>query len=140
MLRSKVNWYEQGEKSTKYFLNLEKHKKSKTHIGKLITTEYDSEITDFTDIQKEIKHFYQSLYTRTSTKSEKQWKYLKQINTPKLRDVEKLVCEGKLSVNECWSVLQSMSNGKSPGLVVMVSLENSMFAFGRILAPVLLAH
>ena len=68
ILRSKVNWYEQGGKSTKYFLNLEKHSKSKTHIRKLIAPESDSEIiTEFAYIQKEIKHFYQSLYTRSST-------------------------------------------------------------------------
>ena len=67
-------------------------------------------------MQQEIKHFYQSLYTRTSTKSEQQClEYLKQINTPKLRDEDKLVCEGKFSVEECWSALESMSNGKSPG-------------------------
>ena len=41
--------------------------------------------------------------------------YLKQINTPKLSDEDKLVCEGKLSMEECQSTLQSMSNGKSPG-------------------------
>ena len=41
--------------------------------------------------------------------------YLKQINTPKLSDEDKLVCEGKVSMEECWSALQSMSNGKSPG-------------------------
>ena len=87
ILRSKVKWYEQEEKSIEYFLNLEKHNKSKTHIMRLIVPESDSEITEFTDIQKEIKHFYQSLYSRTSTESEKQClEYLKQINTPKLRD------------------------------------------------------
>ena len=41
--------------------------------------------------------------------------YLKQINTPKLSDEDKLVCEGKLSMEERWSALQSMSNGKRPG-------------------------
>ena len=116
ILRSKVNWYERGEKSAKYFLNLEKHSKSKTHIRKLIAPESGSEITAFAYIQKEIKHFYQSLYNRWSTMSEQQCiKYLKQINTPKLSDEGKLVCEGKLSVKECRSALQSMSNGKSPG-------------------------
>ena len=40
--------------------------------------------------------------------------YLKQINTPKLSDEDKLVSEDKLSMEECWSALQSMSNGKSP--------------------------
>ena len=32
--RSKCSWYEIGEKSTKYFLNLEKHRKSMTKIDK----------------------------------------------------------------------------------------------------------
>ena len=83
ILRSKVNWYEQGKKSTKYFLNLEKHNKSKTHIRKVIAPESDSEIIKFADIRKEIKHFYPSLYTTTSTKSEQQCMvYLKQISTP----------------------------------------------------------
>ena len=40
---------------------------------------------------------------------------LKQINTPKLSDEDELICEGKLSMEECRSALQSMSNGKSPG-------------------------
>ena len=40
---------------------------------------------------------------------------LKQINTPKLSDEDKLFCEDKLSMEECQYVLQSMSNGKSPG-------------------------
>ena len=33
ILRSKVNWYEQGEKSTKYFLNLGKHRSLKRILG-----------------------------------------------------------------------------------------------------------
>ena len=92
ILRSKVNWYEQGEKSTEYFLNLEKHSKSKMHIRKLIAPESGSEITEFACIQKEIKHFYQSLYTRASTMSEQEcMEYLKQINTPKLSDEDTFV-------------------------------------------------
>jgi len=29
IIRSKATWYEKGEKSNKYFLNLESHKKAK---------------------------------------------------------------------------------------------------------------
>ena len=36
ILRTRTDWYEQGEKSTKYFLNLEKRSKPKTHIRQLI--------------------------------------------------------------------------------------------------------
>ena len=35
IIRSRVNWYEQGEKSNKYFLNLENAKKKKSSIRKL---------------------------------------------------------------------------------------------------------
>ena len=32
ILRSKASWYEHGEKSSKYFLNLEKRNKAKSHL------------------------------------------------------------------------------------------------------------
>ena len=35
IIGSRVNWYEQGEKSNKYFLNLENAKKKKSCIMKL---------------------------------------------------------------------------------------------------------
>ena len=37
IMRSKSNWYEFGEKSSKYFLNLEKRNKAKWHVRKIIT-------------------------------------------------------------------------------------------------------
>ena len=37
ILRSRATWYEHGEKSTKYFLNLEKRNKAKTHVLNLAT-------------------------------------------------------------------------------------------------------
>ena len=37
IIRSRRRWHEQGEKSTKYFLNLEKQKSAKTYISKLKT-------------------------------------------------------------------------------------------------------
>ena len=32
IIRSKAPWYEKGEKSSKYFLNLERHKKAKSSV------------------------------------------------------------------------------------------------------------
>ena len=64
ILRSKVKWYNEGEKNTKYFHNLEKrHFNSKTirylqsANGKKIST--DVEILD------EAKNYYEHLYTST---------------------------------------------------------------------------
>lgn len=44
ILRSKCKWYEEGEKSTKYFLSLETRNKAKTCVKKVISK--NSEITD----------------------------------------------------------------------------------------------
>ena len=37
IMRSKSNWYKFGEKSSTYFLNLEKRNKAKSHVCKIIT-------------------------------------------------------------------------------------------------------
>ena len=45
-MRSKSQWYEEGEKSTKYFLSLEKRNKAKSHIRKTCLNEDEEETTD----------------------------------------------------------------------------------------------
>ena len=65
ILRSKSDWYEHGEKSSKYFLNLEKHNKAKSHVRKSLT-ETDKEISNSSEIMIHIKDFYSSLYKRWS--------------------------------------------------------------------------
>ena len=39
ILRSKVDWYEHGEKSSRYFLHLEKRNKAKSHIRKIVNSD-----------------------------------------------------------------------------------------------------
>ena len=39
IIRSKATWYEKGEKSNKYFLNLETHKKAKSSVYKVFNRE-----------------------------------------------------------------------------------------------------
>ena len=65
ILRSKVRWFERGEKSSKYFLGLEKRNKNMTHVQKLLANPYSSEeITEFNEVQNELKRFYKNLYTK----------------------------------------------------------------------------
>ena len=110
---SKSNWYEFGEKSSKYFLNLEKHNKAKSHV---IITENNSEISKPQAILLRILEFYSTLYKRRSTKGEEEClEYLKILQIPKLSDVELESCEGLLTKKECWDALQRMKNDKSPG-------------------------
>ena len=62
IVRSRARWHELGEKSTKYFLTLEKRNHTRKHIRKLclsgvITTNYDK----FLDSSSK---YYKNLYSR----------------------------------------------------------------------------
>ena len=59
-LRSKCDWYEQGEKSTKFFLNLEKQRGNQNRIWKLIVNE--KERNRETEILNQIKPLYKTLF------------------------------------------------------------------------------
>ena len=61
-IRSKCNWYELGEKSTKFLLNLEKHRAILNQIHSVVINQ--DEITDQDEINKQIFSFYQSLFSR----------------------------------------------------------------------------
>ena len=79
ILRTRAVWYEEGDKSTKYFLKFEKRSKSKTHIQKLIDSSR-AEVTESNFVLKHIKGFYSDLYKRRASKTEEEcFKYLKVI-------------------------------------------------------------
>ena len=67
IIRSRATWYEYGEKSNKYFLNLETHRKSKSCIRKAYTK--DGFVTsEPKKIMKELESFYSDLYKRDELK------------------------------------------------------------------------
>ena len=70
ILRSKAQWVEEGEKNTKYFLNLEKRNQNNTYIKALINKE-NKEIDDIKDIIKEEEMFYKELYRTRIDEQEK---------------------------------------------------------------------
>ena len=57
---SKCDWYEYGEKSSKFFLNLEKDRFVQSQILKLIIEE--KELTEQNEINDNIFRFYQNLF------------------------------------------------------------------------------
>ena len=62
ILRSKAQWVEEGQKKTKYFLNLEKRNYNKKTYKKWIDDK-GKEIIDQKEILKEQHNFYEKLYT-----------------------------------------------------------------------------
>jgi len=59
IVRAKARWHEHGERSTKYFLNLEKRNHVKKHIRKLVISGAIS--TDPYQILSEQKNLYHNL-------------------------------------------------------------------------------
>ena len=116
IIRSKATWYEKGERSNKYFLNLESHNKSKSSVRKIFNGE-GVLITDPQKVQQEIERFYSDLCkSDTLSPSENMLNsFLKNPDVPKLSQVDVQVCEGKLTVSECFKSLQLFQNNKSPG-------------------------
>ena len=59
-IRSKCNWYEQGEKSSKFFLNLEKSRAFQNQILNILID--NIEINNQKDINKELYLYYKNLF------------------------------------------------------------------------------
>ena len=64
--RNKTRWYQEGEKSTKYFLNLQRAKTKKAEMRELIIN--GVEVKDNAEINKHVEHFYKKLYEKGNSK------------------------------------------------------------------------
>lgn len=118
IIRSRAKWYEEGEKNTRYFLNLEKRHKSKSTIRKLIIDE-ESEMESINQkhILKNIEGFYESLYSsKIDTHDDDTLNYfIKNPNIPKLTEDLKHSCEGLISFEEGKEILDTFETNKTPG-------------------------
>ena len=118
IVRSKIQWYEEGESSTKYFLNLEKRNACRKHIKKL-KLENNKDITDPEEILSESRNFYENLYKLQENDLDlfiaTSDKFLHNPEIPYLDINLKESCEGPLTADECLKVLKTCKNNKSPG-------------------------
>ena len=113
-IRSKCDWYEHGEKSTKFFLNLEKKRGNQNQIRKLIIDE--KEIDGDVEIFKKIESFYETLFKSQSFKNVSEIeKFLCGITTPSLNNDQINLCEKDLSETDLYNAMKNMQNNKSPG-------------------------
>ena len=88
-MRSRANWYEHGEKSSEYFLNLEKCNKAKSHVRTLVS-DSGIEINDPSKILSCMRDFYSNLYKRRGMETEKEcFQYLYDLNLPQLSDQDR---------------------------------------------------
>ena len=113
-IRSKCSWYESGEKSSKFFLNLEKTRAKQGHLRKILVNE--NEIQEQREVDTHLYLFFKNLFTqKLSLCEENVTKFLDQISLPKLNNEQISECEGFINEEELFSALKSMENDKSPG-------------------------
>ena len=113
-IRSRCKWYEAGEKSTHFFLNLEKRHAQESFITSLY--ENGELINNNTGIERKIFDFYSNLYQEKSNLLPSCIdNFLQSIDLPKLKEQEIKNLEQPLSEKEFQSALRNMPNEKSPG-------------------------
>ena len=119
-IRSKCNWYEHGEKSSKLFLNLEKSRAIQNQIRNVLID--NIEMNNQKDINKELYLYYKNLFNERQHLSEHDINnFLNTVsNFPQLSTEQSLECEKNISEKELLEALKSMPNDKSLGNVGLI--------------------
>ena len=114
IIRSRATWYEQGERNSKYFLNLEKRQKYKSHLRKLLVDQ--TEISNPSEILNEIeKQFTDQFSDKSRINLQECARFLDQINLPKLDEEEASFMTRNITLLEIFDVLKDMPSNKTPG-------------------------
>lgn len=118
MIRSKVRWVGEGERPTKYFLNLEK----KQFESKTVSSLFNGEGTLLKDSEKilqyENTHFTQQYSVNRENREALERGEGVPFLPPKeslISDLDRQLLNRELSVEELENALKEMQNGKSPG-------------------------
>ena len=98
-------------------MNLEKPNKKKSSVRKIFTSD-ETLTSNPKTILSELELFYSNLYkTKNDDESERKLSSLLDdlSGVPMLSQELRSICEGKITYNECFSVLQSFQKNKTPG-------------------------
>ena len=113
-IRSRCQWYEEGEISSKIFLNPKKFNGTQCQIRGIVFN--DQEITDPNKILDEIRNFYESLFKKGDPKPPSQVNdFHDKVQLPKLNITKINKYDNELSEKELYISLMSMQNNKSTG-------------------------
>ena len=107
IIRTWATWYEQGEKSNKYFLNLENSRGKKSSIRKIhVFKDDESSTSNPHEIMKELRSFYSNLYKKSINEESETLTdvFMRDLHLPKLTLDQRERCDEKLSVGECLSL------------------------------------
>lgn len=114
-IRSRAKWVEEGEVSSKFFLNLE-NKNVNNNTIKCLKKDDGSYTKTEDEILIEQHNFYKKLYQRDKISETNMNQYLQNMKKhTTLNDEEKLLLEGNINESECVAALNLMKLNKSPG-------------------------
>ena len=115
IVRARARWHEYGEKSTKYFLSLEKRNYTRKHIRKLCLSGVITK--NYQKILDSSSEYYKKLYRSKLSVSQSDVldHFLGNANIPTLSEEERLSCEGQITTEECAKALDTFDTGKTPG-------------------------
>ena len=138
ILRSKTMWYNEGEKNTKYFLNLEKRHYKQGTISQIKLNDREF-VTSHEEILTECVPFYKNPYSsKGMTYDQNDTIFFPESeHESAFHDHEQTACEGALTEKEYLEALKDMGTKKTHGTD---GLLNFTKYFGTIYLPFLLEH
>ena len=111
-IRSKSRWYEENEKSTKYFLYLKKKHAEQSIIQRLVTDK--KELVKYDDMNNKVFFYFKSLFERTDQIDKMNHKTLiESITLPSVTNDQKVACNNDLTNKKLFDALKVIPN-KSP--------------------------
>ena len=113
-VRARARWVEEGESSSAYFFRLEKKRGADRWISALRTAD-GTIVSSPVDLCQSFLSFYSSLFSAEPTDASVQATLLSNLSSS-LSSSQAAVCEGFLSLDECFSALSGMAKRKAPGL------------------------
>ena len=117
IIRSRAKWAEEGEKSTKFFCNLEKRHTEKKNIY-MLKNANGSLIVNPQNIMKELHGFYSSLYSShwSEDSGKEADNFFEGLEIPKFSHDQKEKLNQRLTKAELFNAIKSMPANKCPGL------------------------
>lgn len=112
-IRSRAQWLEEGEKSTKYFFALASTRHDKNSIRVIYNSAGDEVVTQ-QEIETAHCDFYRKLYSCEPVDPQIQRDFLSKVDVS-LNDQEIMLCERALSADEISHAVRGLSRGKTPG-------------------------
>ena len=113
-IRSRVNWFEEGERSSQFFHGLEKRNSKEKSWDKILDDKGEMKYGTNDVIKTQIE-FYSDLYSSRKVNEVEAGKFLSKLDSH-LGEQDSNNLDGDILMSEMTSALKKIKNNKSPGL------------------------